>query len=185
MEYSAVLLMVMLGLRHGLDPDHIAIIDGLAVRLAQAKPDLAKWTGTLFAVGHGSIVTGITVTISTISHSWNFPPVIWEFLDWLPGILLIIVGIMNLWMLQQSQVYVPKGIKWWMIPKRIKKSSSPIAIIFIGIIFAMVFDTNTQAAAWAYAATSKISILNAFILGLSFSFGMILTDTLDSRILLA
>lgn len=53
----------------------------------------------------------------------------------------------------------------------------------MGAVFAMVFDTNTQAAAWAYTATTRLSILSALLLGLSFSFGMIITDTLDSRIL--
>ncbi|MFC3562820.1 HoxN/HupN/NixA family nickel/cobalt transporter [Pedobacter jamesrossensis] len=183
MQYSAILLMLMLGLRHGFDPDHIAIIDGVGVRLAPTKPNLAKWTGTLFAFGHGSVVTGITVTISAISHSWHFPKLVWDFLDWLPGILLITVGIMNLRMLLRSDNYGPQGIKWMLVPRRIKNSSSPLAIVFIGILFAMVFDTNTQAAAWAYAATSKLTIGNALILGLSFSCGMILTDTLDSRIL--
>ncbi len=32
MELSGILLMLMLGLRHGFDPDHIAIIDGVSVR---------------------------------------------------------------------------------------------------------------------------------------------------------
>jgi high-affinity nickel-transport protein len=48
--------MFMLGLRHGFDPDHIAIIDGVSVRYAATKPLLAKWTGTLFAAGHGTVV---------------------------------------------------------------------------------------------------------------------------------
>jgi high-affinity nickel-transport protein len=51
MELSGILLMFMLGLRHGFDPDHIAIIDGVSVRYAATKPLLAKWTGTLFAAG--------------------------------------------------------------------------------------------------------------------------------------
>jgi high-affinity nickel-transport protein len=55
--------------------------------------------------------------------------------------------------------------------------------VLIGILFAMVFDTNTQAAAWAYTATSKLTTWNALLLGLAFSCGMITTDTLDSRIL--
>ncbi|HTL10459.1 MAG TPA: hypothetical protein VL307_19425, partial [Chitinophagaceae bacterium] len=66
---------------------------------------------------------------------------------------------------------------------RLKNSSHPLAIVLMGMMFAMVFDTNTQAAAWAYTATSQLSTLNALILGCSFSAGMIATDTLDSRIL--
>lgn len=183
MEFSGILLMLMLGLRHGFDPDHIAIIDGVSVRYASSKPMLAKWTGTLFALGHGSVVTCIAVMISSISHGWNFPKMVWDVLDWLPGILLIVVGLMNLRMLTGGRVFKPKGLKLFFVPKRLKNSSNPMAIVLIGILFAMVFDTNTQAAAWAYTATTHLSTWNALLLGFSFSCGMITTDTLDSRIL--
>ena len=183
MEISVFLIMFLLGLRHGFDPDHIGIIDGMGVRYTATKPMLAKWTGTLFAIGHGSVVTLIAVMISRFSHSWNFSPAIWKVLDWLPGLLLIIVGLMNMRMLSGHKHYSPTGLKLFLIPKRLKHSSNPISVIFIGFLFAMVFDTNTQAAAWAYTATTRLSTLNALLLGCSFSAGMIITDTLDSRIL--
>lgn len=183
MELSGILLMLMLGLRHGFDPDHIAIIDGVSVRYATTKPLLAKWTGTLFAAGHGLVVTCIAVMISRFSHSWNFPQSVWNILDWVPGLLLILVGFLNLRMLTAKKKYSPKGWKMFFLPAKLKNSSHPLAIVLIGILFAMVFDTNTQAAAWAYTATSQLSTTNALLLGGSFSLGMIITDTLDSRIL--
>lgn len=183
MEFSGILLMLLLGLRHGFDPDHIAIIDGMSVRLNSTKPSLAKWTGTLFAIGHGSVVTSIAVMIACFSHAWNFPTQVWDILDWIPGIMLVLVALMNLRGLIRSKSFKPSGIKTAFIPSKLKRSSHPLAIVFIGALFAMVFDTNTQAAAWAYTATSKISVMNALILGFSFSAGMITTDTLDSRIL--
>jgi len=183
MEFSGILLMLMLGLRHGFDPDHIAIIDGVSVRYATTKPWLAKWTGTLFAVGHGTVVTIIAVMISRFSHSWNFPPAVWNVLDWMPGILLIFVGFLNLRMLRAKDKYSPKGWKTFFLPPKLKKSSHPMAIVLTGVLFAMVFDTNTQAAAWAYTATSQLNTTNALLLGGFFSIGMIITDTLDSRIL--
>ena len=183
MTLSGIMLLLLLGLRHGFDPDHIAIIDGVSIRLNATKPGLAKWTGTLFAAGHGGVVTCITIMISRVSHSWNFPKMVWGVLDWLPGIMLILVGLLNLRMLMQKNTYRPSGLKSAFIPARLKNSSNPLAIVLIGVLFAMVFDTNTQTAAWAYTATSKLSTLNALILGLSFSVGMITTDTLDSRIL--
>jgi len=183
MEISGVLLLFLLGLRHGFDPDHIAIIDGLSVRLNAQKPTLAKWTGTLFAAGHSSVVTCIIVMIACFSHTWNFSKTAWDILDWIPGIMLVLVGLMNLRGLTRDKSFRPAGLKMGFIPSKLKRSSNPLAIILIGILFAMVFDTNTQAAAWAYTATSKISIANALILGCAFSAGMITTDTLDSRIL--
>jgi high-affinity nickel-transport protein len=183
MEFSGILLMLILGLRHGFDPDHIAIIDGVSVRYATTKPLLAKYTGTLFAIGHGTVVTCIAVMISRFSHSLNFPKGVWDVLDWMPGVLLLLVGFLNLRMLKAKQKYSPKGWKMFFLPAKLKNSSHPFAIVLMGILFAMVFDTNTQAAAWAYTATSHLSTANALILGGSFSFGMIITDTLDSRIL--
>jgi nickel/cobalt transporter (NiCoT) family protein len=183
MEFSGMLLMLMLGLRHGFDPDHIAIIDGISVRYAATKPLMAKWTGTLFAVGHGTVVTIIAVMISRFSRSWNFPPAVWNVLDWMPGLVLIFVGFLNLRMLKSKNNYSPKGWKTFFLPTRLKNSSHPLAIVLTGVLFAMVFDTNTQAAAWAYTATSQLSTANALLLGGFFSLGMIITDTLDSRIL--
>jgi nickel/cobalt transporter (NiCoT) family protein len=183
MEFSGMLLMLMLGLRHGFDPDHIAIIDGVSVRYAATKPALAKWTGTLFAVGHGAVVTTIAVMISRFSRSWSFPPAVWNVLDWMPGLVLIFVGFLNLRMLRTKKVYSPKGWKTFFLPTRLKNSSHPLAIVLTGVLFAMVFDTNTQAAAWAYTATSELNTTNALLLGGFFSVGMIVTDTLDGRIL--
>lgn len=183
MEFSGLLLMFLLGLRHGFDPDHIAIIDGVSVRYAAKKPVLAKWTGTLFAFGHGTVITTIAVMIGRFSHSWNFNPYVWNILDWVPGVLLIFVGFLNLRMLRSSKTYSPKGWKMWFFPQKLKKSSHPLAIVLMGILFAMVFDTTTQAAAWAYTAKSQLSPSNALLLGVSFTIGMAITDTLDSRIL--
>ncbi|PZF72702.1 HoxN/HupN/NixA family nickel/cobalt transporter [Taibaiella soli] len=183
MELSGILLMFLLGLRHGFDPDHIAIIDNISVRYSSIKPRLAKWTGTLFATGHGSVVTCIAVMISKVSHSWHFSAATWNILDWIPGLILIGVGMINLRMLLRSKTYRPKGFKMLFLPARLKNSSSPMAIVFTGILFAMVFDTNTQAAAWAYTATSTLTTSYALLLGTAFSTGMIITDTIDSRIL--
>ena len=183
MTWSGVLLMFLLGFRHGFDPDHIAIIDGISVRYSDCRPGLAKWTGTLFALGHGSVITVIAVMISRFSHAFHFPQKVWEVLDWVPGILLIVVGIINLRGLIMKQTYHAHGLKSWLLPEKLKNSSHPFSIVLIGVLFAMVFDTNTQAAAWAYSASSGSSSSHALILGLCFTVGMMLTDSMDSQIL--
>ena len=185
MEASGLLLMLILGLRHGIDPDHIAIIDGVSTRYMTSKPALAKWTGTLFAIGHGTVVTIISVIISRFSQSLTFSTAVWNVLDWLPGILLIVVGILNLRHLLGSKHYHPTGWKLFFLPKRLKESSHPLAIVLTGMLFAMVFDTHTQVTAWAYTATAHLSVANALLLGATFSAGMVVTATLDSRILFA
>jgi nickel/cobalt transporter (NiCoT) family protein len=183
MTWSGVLLMFLLGFRHGFDPDHIAIIDGISVRYSNTRPVLARWTGTLFALGHGSVVTVIAVMISRISHAFSFPQIVWDILDWVPGILLILVGLMNLRGLISRQTYHSHGLKTWLLPEKLKNSSHPLSIVLIGVLFAMVFDTNTQAAAWAYSASSGSGTSHALMLGICFTAGMMLTDSIDSQIL--
>src|SRR5258708_33970839 len=56
-DIAGVALMVfLLGLRHGMDPDHLATLDGLARHNAQPRPRLARWSGCFFSLGHGAIV---------------------------------------------------------------------------------------------------------------------------------
>src|SRR5450830_794454 len=44
-SFSGLVLMFVLGLRHGLDPDHIACIDGLTWRAISHEHQHAHWIG--------------------------------------------------------------------------------------------------------------------------------------------
>ena len=50
---SGMALFFLLGMRHGIEPDHIAAIDGLTLRAHDHHERHAPWTGSLFALGHG------------------------------------------------------------------------------------------------------------------------------------
>lgn len=183
-SFSGFLLMFVLGLRHGLDPDHIACIDGLTWRTLDHDKRLAPWVGTLFALGHGLLVTVIAVGVSHLSHTIAVPDNIVAIFNWVPTFLLLLVGTLNLHqLLKPHQAYEPAGWKLRLIPKRLRNHSSPMAILFIGVLFATVFDTATQAAAWGYVATNTGGSLAALAAGLIFTSGMVITDTLDGRLL--
>lgn len=200
--------MFLLGLRHGLDPDHIACIDGLTWRALDA-PDhssqrvretetgqdatgmhqaraskLAPWVGTLFALGHGLLVTVIAVGIHQISRHIHVPEAAVTIFGWIPTLLLLLVGVINLTqLLDRGRNYSPTGWKTKLLPKGLQHASSPLAIVAIGVLFATVFDTATQAAAWGYVATSHGGIAGAAAAGLVFTVGMMITDTVDGRLL--
>ena len=54
---SSFFLASLFGLRHGLDADHLAAIDGLSRACSTAdRPALARLSGLLFSAGHGSVV---------------------------------------------------------------------------------------------------------------------------------
>jgi high-affinity nickel-transport protein len=181
---SGFLLMFVLGLRHGLDPDHIACIDGLTWRTLDHDKRFAPWVGTMFALGHGLLVTAIAVGVSKLSHAMPIPEEMVVIFNFVPTALLILVGTLNLrQLLRAGRSYQPTGWKLRLIPARLRNSSSPIAIVLVGILFATVFDTATQAAAWGYVAASNGGSLAALAAGLMFTFGMVITDTLDGRLL--
>jgi high-affinity nickel-transport protein len=183
-SFTGFLLMFVLGLRHGLDPDHIACIDGLTWRTLEHDTRLAPWVGTLFALGHGLLVTTIAAGVSRLTHAVAIPDGVVEVFNWLPTALLILVGTLNLrLLLRAGGAYQPTGWKMKLIPARLRNHSNPLAIVLIGVLFATVFDTATQASAWGYIATSKGGVMAALAAGLLFTAGMLITDTLDGRLL--
>ena len=70
------LLAVALGMRHGVDPDHLAAVDGLS----RVRP--SPLNGVLFALGHGGVVTLLAFPAAT-----------------LPAFLLLLVAALNLYRL--------------------------------------------------------------------------------------
>ena len=184
-SYSGLVLMFVLGLRHGLDPDHIACIDGLTWRALSHDHEHAHWIGTLFAVGHGLLVTAIAVGVSQLTRTVSVPDTVVMIFGWIPTALLLLVGTLNLrLLLRKDQSYAPTGWKLRLIPKRLRNHSSPWAVVVIGVLFATVFDTATQASAWGFVASNKGGgLLAALFAGLVFTLGMVITDTLDGRLI--
>lgn len=187
LSVSGLVLMFVLGLRHGLDPDHIACIDGLTWQaLARhGHRDHAPWIGTLFALGHGLLVTAIAAGVSLLSHGIALPEALVQICDWVPTALLLLVGTMNLRLLHRRDVaFEPTGWKLKLIPRRLRDHGSPWAVVLIGVLFATVFDTATQASAWGYVASHRGGGLPAALAaGIVFTVGMMITDTLDGRLI--
>ncbi len=180
---SSLMLMFVLGLRHGMDPDHIAMIDAMIYRSLEQRPRVAPWIGTLFAAGHGLAVTLMTVALSSLTREISVPSQVIAVLDWLPVVLLVLVGTLNLRALLAPGTYQTVGWKKHFVPRRLQQSSHPMAIFSIGVVFALVFDTATQAAAWGYVATAHAGQHMALVIGLIFTAGMMVTDTLDGRLM--
>ena len=184
-SFSGLVLMFVLGLRHGLDPDHIACIDGLTWRALNHEHAHAHWIGTLFAIGHGLLVTAIAVGVSQLTDSISVPAILVLIFGWIPTVLLLLVGTLNLrLLLRTDSSFAPTGWKLKLIPQRLRNQSSPWAVVVIGVLFATVFDTATQASAWGYVASNKGGgLLAAFLAGIVFTVGMVITDTLDGRLI--
>lgn len=177
---SALGLVFVLGLRHGLDPDHVAVIDNLAFRAADERPLLAPWVGTLFALGHSLSVAAVALTVSVFAQDLVVPSAFAVVLDCAVIGLLLLVGLLNLRALLRPADYRPVGWRGRLLPRALRENTRPGAVLLTGAIFGLVFDTATQAAAWGAAASAAGGLAGAASVVLAFAAGMILVDTLDS-----
>ncbi|MBB6254589.1 nickel permease [Nitrospirillum iridis] len=175
-------LMFVLGLRHGLDPDHVAVIDNIVFRMVDERPRLSPWTGTLFALGHSLAVAGVAVGVAAFARRLAMPPWFAPTVDIAVILLLAFVGSLNLAALLRRRPYAPVGWRAGLIPARLRTSTHPAALVAVGIVFGLVFDTATQAAAWGAAATTQGGLAAIAGIIIAFAAGMILADTLDSQI---
>lgn len=177
---EAVLLTFMLGLRHGLDPDHIAMVDSLSFgRSGQARPAWAA--GAMFAAGHGAAVTVAAIAMQALSRELTLAEPWGTLLSWLPVALLLMVGTSNLRMLLSTEPYRPSGIARGLT--RWCGSANPLAAFGVGVMFALVFDTASQLAAWGYAGSSEHGAGAAVLVGVAFTAGMVVVDALDGYLI--
>jgi len=174
--------MMLLGLRHAIDVDHITAIDNL-VRLHNATRK-SRWIGTGFSLGHMVSVLAEMILIiyfmGSIASTQYLP--FWGSMIGALG--LGFVGALNLYSLK----------KWGktgtaILATRILSSMgimNPFSSALItGIVFGLGFDTATQISAIVLSAVASaaLGVQVALVLAGFFALGMIPIDTLESFIL--
>jgi len=176
-------LFLLLGLRHGVEPDHIAAIDGLTLRAIDKHERHAPWTGTLFALGHGAAIAVLAIGVSLLAASIALPDGLLAVIDWLPVILLVLLGIWNLRALLAPGPYQPTSLRMRLMPARLRERTDVWATVAIGVLFALVVDTLAHVSAWSVFATHRGGWVAGVIAGALFSTGMLVTSTADSQLL--
>jgi high-affinity nickel-transport protein len=175
------LMVFLLGLRHGMDPDHLATIDGLARYNGRNKPRLARWSGCFFSLGHGAIVTLVAGFVAATLHDGAAPQWLERLGAWISIVFLFALGIANIaavFRTPADRVVRPTGFKGrWL--GRIAQTSHPAVIAMIGAAFALSFDTVSQAALFSLTGVHLAGWPFSVALGLVFTLGMMTTDGLN------
>ena len=177
--FGLMAVVFALGLQHGLDPDHVATIDGLTRHNSLVRPRIARWSGVLFSLGHGAIVTLVAILAATVSREWA-PPAWLEVLGtWVSISFLLVLGCLNLRaaMDTSAQPGAMMGLRGlWL--QRFSATSHPLLIAAIGAAFALSFDTVSQAALFSLTAANLAGWTFATLLGVIFMSGMMTADGL-------
>ena len=170
--------MIFLGIRHGLDVDHITAIDNL-VRLHNAVKK-SSWVGVGFSLGHMvSVLAEMIFIIFLVKSITNV-----NNIAFLGGV----VGAVALGTIGAINIYAMK--KWGKSGSAILSSKilnktgvlGPFGSALVtGLVFGLGFDTATQISAIALSvvasATAGIQV-SLMLVGL-FALGMIPVDTIN------
>jgi high-affinity nickel-transport protein len=195
----------VLGLRHGVDADHIAAIDNTTRKLMQhGKPRFT--VGTWFSLGHSTVVVGLVAVLVFVTRSvikqipalQNVGNIAGTLIS---GAFLLIIGSINLLIVfgvyglfkqarsgrmkeEQLEEYMQKrGFLNRLFRPMFKFVNDAWQIYPIGVLFGLGFDTATEVALIAISVgvgvSSSVPLWQILVLPLLFTCGMVLTDTTD------
>jgi len=171
-------LTFLLGLKHGFDADHLATIDGLTRYNARENPRLARFAGALFSLGHGVVVVLIAFGAGTLSARWQTPGWL-EVTGAAVSVFflfgLAFVNVAAVLTTAPNAVVAPSGLKARLLG-RVLTVRRPWAIAAVGMLFALSFDTVSQAALFALAAGHFGGVSSALLIAGLFVLGMLLVD---------
>jgi high-affinity nickel-transport protein len=147
---SVLTFAFALGLRHGVDPDHLTAIDGLS----RIRPRATN--GLYFALGHGLVVTALAAGVGGVLAGRAAFLAPWA---------LLLIGMVNLW-----RIIVP----FHELPSREGKAPILAEPLLLGMLLAAGFETSSQLSVLVLAGDSS-----AWLAGVAFSAGMVVVDGLD------
>lgn len=184
-EWLALLGMVfLLGLKHGIDPDHLAVIDGIARQNAKESPRLARASGALFSLGHGLVVTLVAIAVASLATDLKPPAWLEHTGAWVSITFLLALTFANLravFTTPVGTVVRVAGLKSHFVARfaGVARVNHPLAIACIGAAFALSFDTMSHAVVFSLAGSSIAGWIFSAALGVAFTVGMMVTDALN------
>jgi high-affinity nickel-transport protein len=175
-------VMVLLGVRHALDVDHITAIDNL-VRIRNADRQ-SRWVGTLFSAGHMLAVCAEMVALVYVVKSLEAESSL-ELVGGAAGAVAIgAIGGFNFYSLRRYG-RSGFGVLADRAAQRTRFAGATGSALLIWFVFGLGFDTASQVSALTVSAVASATqgIQVALVLTAFFALGMVPTDTLDSLVL--
>ena len=127
-------LVFALGLRHGLDPDHLVAIDGLT------RSTRSRWCGLFFSLGHGVVVTLIGVAVALAASDRQAPAWLEQTGAGISIGVLLVLGFANLALVLRAPrgaPVAPLGLRSRWLALRLQPASHPVVIAAVGAAFAL------------------------------------------------
>ena len=191
-SFALVITGLLLGLRHGIDWDHIAAISDLTS--SQQKRLRGLGMGTLYALGHAAAV--IILGLLAIWFGSVLPNWIDRYLEILVGITLLLLSAWLIWTMVQYKGKLILRSRWMLLfellkniyNKILKKTKNPSEVkqsreystqasVSIGVVHGIGAETGTQAILLAATVGATSALTGSFLL-IAFVIGLLLSNTL-------
>lgn len=173
-----VLTAFGMGVRHGLDPDHLTAIDAI-LRFQSVRKRMVRWTGLFFSLGHGIVVLTLGgLIVNLVLLHVRVPPPLSLAGGLFSGFFLLGMAGAN----GISLVRSGSGVPFSPVGPRARillrafPLDRPVFAVLLGMLFAVSFDTFSQTVVFSLTAASLGGKLEGLAVGIAFVLGMSLTD---------
>jgi len=184
-----------LGLRHGIDWDHIAAISD--VTSSQSNHRRSLFMGTLYALGHAAVV--VILGLLAIWFGTLLPEWVDGYMEPAVGVTLLLLGAWLIWSMARNNGRLVMRSRWMLVfdlgksvYRKINPNKSPDkelttgnakreygsgASLSIGVVHGIGAETGSQALLLAAAAGATSALTGSFLL-IAFVVGLVLSNTL-------
>jgi nickel/cobalt transporter (NiCoT) family protein len=186
----------LLGLRHAVDPDHIAAIDGTTRKLLHDRSP-AESVGFYFSVGHSTIVIILSVLVAFfgVMLKARFPALASSGTivgTWVSVSFLVAIAAANLAVLfdllrgKSSAAHAGETLSGGILSRVLRPALRMVRrsehMYAVGLLFGLGFDTATEVALLGISAVSGaggMPLVYILVLPALFTAGMSLIDTVE------
>jgi high-affinity nickel-transport protein len=184
----------VLGLRHAVDVDHIAAIDGTTRKLMHQEKH-AESVGFFFSLGHSTIVVVLSVLVAAfgVAMKAHLPAVQSTGAligTWVSAAFLLVLAVANAFVLvdlfrrppAEADAQVGAGVLARFLQPALRLVNTSAQMYPVGLLFGLGFDTATEVALLGISAASGaggMPIACILILPWLFTAGMSLVDTAE------
>jgi nickel/cobalt transporter (NiCoT) family protein len=199
-------LSFTLGLRHGVDADHISAIDNTTRKLLQ-QDERPLTVGTWFSLGHSTVVVGMIVGLvlafDFVNHTYGTFAAVGSILGTvISGAFLWIIGLVNLVIVLEiyrifqglragrlseealEEQLNKRGFMNRYFGRLFRVVNRPWQMYPVGVLFGLGFDTASEVTVIALTlglstGLAPVPIWTALLMPFLFACGMVVVDTTD------
>jgi len=195
-------VVYVLGLRHGLDADHITAIDNVTRKMVQDDKRPVS-VGLFFALGHSAMVIGVTLIVALAAGSLRFIENLQSaggtLSTLVSGVFLLVLAVANfrtfLCLRERSRRAAgrdaihaaPRGVFSRLFGPVLGLVTRSWHMLPLGLLFGLGFDTATEVAMFGVAAVQAskgVGLLSVLIFPALFTVAMSLVDTIDGVLMM-